>query len=995
MATATRSPVPAPAPASPGKPALVPHRLLTSPAATNSAPPAIRLGPSSTAGGEGLAPTVRGPIEQSLGVNLDGVRVHSNSSAQDAAGRLSARAFAFGPNIVVGRGERPTDLGLMAHEAAHVIQQQGAPRVQLSAASVGDSYEREAHQAASAVTQGESFSVRERTSGPKVQRLGISDALDYFADKANLIPGFRMFTILLGVNPINMGSVPRTAANILRAIIEFLPGGGLITQALDNYGIIEKVGSWVDTQLQTLGMAAGTIKAAITRFIDSLSWTDIFDLGGVWARAKSIFTEPIDRIINFAKGLVTGVITFIKDAIVLPIAKLAEGTRGWDLLCAVLGKNPITGEAVPRTAETLIGGFMKFIGQEEVWENIKKANALARAWTWFQSALSGLMGFVQQIPSLFINTLKSLELMDVVVLPRAFVKVGTVFGNFAVSFVTWAGNAVWDLLQIIFEVLAPNAIPYLKKVGATFKQILKNPMGFVGNLVKAGKLGFENFAAHIGGHLKASFLEWLTGNLPGVYIPKSFDFREILKLVLSVLGLTWANIREKLVKATSETIVKAMETGFKIVVTLVTEGPAAAWEQIKAQLTDLKDMVIQGIMDFIVETVVKKAVVKIVSFLIPGAGFIQAILTIYDTILVFIDKLKKIIQVAVAFLDSVMAIASGALGAAADKVEGTLAGLLTLAISFLAGFAGLGKIADKVMDIINKKVRAPIGKALDKAVAWIVTMAKKLFAAVFGKKDDDDARPEVQAGLKELDQLTAKYEKDPESKQDFEADVAKIKSRNKVFKSLSVSEQGDDFVYEYVASPGKKKKGPHDAKKIEVYILILKKLGMAPIANEKDAGKYREKMRDAIAEKFKNETVGVLNTKVFKSDVIPAPQNRIRGDIFEVWLQKNNLLDRQSPVFDDAKYKELAKKRIADGIRGTMLVDAKVRRPTVKPSPADKKQMEDYYSIILNKRVAVNQSDLVVKGPFTGVIYIFSDKSLISLWAPSLKELIPGKYKAE
>ncbi len=59
----------------------------------------------------------------------------------------------------------------------------------------------------------------------------------------------------------------------------------------------------------------------------------------------------------------------------MPLAKLAEGTRGYDLLKAVLGKDPITGEPVPRTAETLIGGFMKLIGQEEVWENMKKANA--------------------------------------------------------------------------------------------------------------------------------------------------------------------------------------------------------------------------------------------------------------------------------------------------------------------------------------------------------------------------------------------------------------------------------------------------------------------------------------------------------------------------------------------------------------------------------------------------------------------------------------------
>ena len=51
------------------------------------------------------------------------------------------------------------------------------------------------------------------------------------------------------------------------------------------------------------------------------------------------------------------------------------------------------------------------------------------------------------------------------------------------------------------------------------------------------------------------------------------------------------------------------------------------------------------------ETIVKKAVMKIVAWLIPGAGFIDAIITMYDAILVFIDKLKKIAQVVMAFLD--------------------------------------------------------------------------------------------------------------------------------------------------------------------------------------------------------------------------------------------------------------------------------------------------------------------------------------------------------
>ena len=116
--------------------------------------------------------------------------------------------------------------------------------------------------------------------------------------------------------------------------------------------------------------------------------SDLANLGGVWERAKRIFTEPIDRIINFAKGLVSGIVELVKAAILRPIAKLADGTEGYALLKAVLGKDPITGDPVPQTAETIIGPFMKLIGQEEIWENMKKANAIGRAFAWFKGALA-------------------------------------------------------------------------------------------------------------------------------------------------------------------------------------------------------------------------------------------------------------------------------------------------------------------------------------------------------------------------------------------------------------------------------------------------------------------------------------------------------------------------------------------------------------------------------------------------------------------------------
>ena len=89
---------------------------------------------------------------------------------------------------------------------------------------------------------------------------------------------------------------------------------------------------------------------------------------------------------------------------------------------------------MPRTADTLIGGFMKLIGQEEVWQNIKRGNAVGRAFAWFQGALAGLMGFVRSIPGRIVATLRSLTFQDVVTVVGAFRKVGAAFLGLAAEF---------------------------------------------------------------------------------------------------------------------------------------------------------------------------------------------------------------------------------------------------------------------------------------------------------------------------------------------------------------------------------------------------------------------------------------------------------------------------------------------------------------------------------------------------------------------------------
>jgi dolichol kinase len=334
---------------------------------------------------------------------------------------------------------------------------------------------------------------------------------------------------------------------------------------------------------------------------------------------------------------------------------------------------------------------------------------------------------VQQIPALFIEALRSLEIADIVLVPRALARVAGVFASFAGRFLSWAGEQVMSLLQIIFEVVAPAVVPYIRRAAGAFQTIIRNPIGFVGNLVRAGIQGFRQFAGNFLTHLRASLIGWLTGAMSGanIYIPQAFNLQEILKFVLSVLGLTWQNIRQKLVRAIGETAVAALETGFDIVVTLVREGPAAAWQKILEAVGNLRDMVIEQVMGFVRTNIVQAAITRLVTSLNPAGAFIQAIIATYNTIMFFVERLQQIGRVAMAFIDSIAAIASGAIGAAANRVEQTMAGMLTLVISFLARIVGLGNVAQAVTNIINR-VRQPIDRALDRVVEWIVATARRL-----------------------------------------------------------------------------------------------------------------------------------------------------------------------------------------------------------------------------------------------------------------------------
>ena len=112
------------------------------------------------------------------------------------------------------------------------------------------------------------------------------------------------------------------------------------------------------------------------------------------------------------------------------------------------------------------------------------------------------------------------------------------------------------------------------------------------------------------------------------------------------------------------------------------------------------------------------AVTKLVTMFNPVGAIIQGIITIYNTIMFFIERAQQIARLVNSILDSIESIAKGATKTASDFVEKTLANTLPVIIAFLARWLGLGSVTEYIRDIIGK-IRAAIAGALEKLGLWI------------------------------------------------------------------------------------------------------------------------------------------------------------------------------------------------------------------------------------------------------------------------------------
>ncbi|MCM8593866.1 hypothetical protein [Accumulibacter sp.] len=343
----------------------------------------------------------------------------------------------------------------------------------------------------------------------------------------------------------------------------------------------------------------------------------------------------------------------------------------------------------------------------------------------------------------------------------------------------------------------------LRKGQETIQLILDDPIAFLGNLIAAVKGGFNAFVGNIWTHLKAGFMAWLFGSLAamGITLPSDLSLPSILKLVLDVLGITYEKMRAKAVRLIGERAVGAIEKVVEYVRELITGGPAKLWEKIKEDLGNLKQMVIDAIQDWLITTIIKQAVAKVVSMFNPAGAIVQAVIAIYNVVMFVIEKAQQIMALVEAVVNSVAAIASGAIGGAISWIEKSLASAIPVLIGFLARLIGLGGISDKIREFI-RKVQSKVDAAIDKVIGKIVATVKKLFGKG-GKAGDGDKQKQLEAGEKAILEVAGKYRAGVEERADIDRELAGVKRAHPVFKTIGTRVESGQVYWFYTGS-GKK-----------------------------------------------------------------------------------------------------------------------------------------------------------------------------------------------
>ncbi len=672
--------------------------------------------------------TLRAFMEARFDADFTAVRFHMDTTAIQLCNEVGAQAFAYKNHVYFNRGkyQPDTDSGkfLIAHELTHVIQQGYATQK-------GGTGNAPAQPAAKAEEKVQKSPQNISSASPRIQRIGwdtVNDAV------RRVVPPWTLLTVIMGYNPIIGENVARGPMQWFQALLDIIPVvGPAIFDKLRSSGMLARAEAWLNSVMAQLP-SLGEIRATWDRAYAEMGILEGVD--GNIAIFRRHFGPIFTRVGHFVGQVLAKVVEILRETLLRPLDNVIKDIPGWDLITTLIGSNPLTGEAKPRTAMNVIRGVVAFIpGGQEKLDQLVQSRALEKAYQWFMEETTARNLTWARISATFTRAWDSLSANDILHPIDTFNRLRGMVSPLLSDLASFALAALIKLLEFIYEAVmgagGARVLAIVKRTQTTFLTIIRNPVGFLGNLLQAVGMGIRNFGTNILRHLQTGVITWLTGTLArgGVEIPTVWDLGGVLKLIMSILGLTWPRIREIAVRVFGPTVVTVLETAAGLVMDIKEKGFVQAMrDKISEIFGNVKEMILGRIKSFIQTRIVMAGIQWLASMLSPVGAVIQAIIKTYETVMFFIQKINEIMEFVNTVLNAVENIANGALGPAAAYVENAMARTIPLILDFLARLLGLGDIGGMIRGIIQQ-VQTFIAQKIEQALIGIRGMVQRLIAA--------------------------------------------------------------------------------------------------------------------------------------------------------------------------------------------------------------------------------------------------------------------------
>jgi hypothetical protein len=300
-------------------------------------------------------------------------------------------------------------------------------------------------------------------------------------------------------------------------------------------------------------------------------------------------------------------------------------------------------------------------------------------------------------------------------------------------------RSVFALIVRVLRIPVDLMAQLLDKAAQAWDAVIAAPLRFIENALKAILQGMGRFITNILSHLWFGVQGWLLNAVSqsGVAPPASWTFQALFAFVLDVMGISVDHIIDLIDRRVPGAgrplrgAVRLLTGAMEWLRIAIEEGPRGLWNHLVESLGNLGNMILESAIGWVMQRIMVIVSARITAMAASGglSAVLEAVQAIYSALRTAIEYMPRIIGIFITVFDTVTQIASGVISPAAEMVERGMRMAMPVVIGFLANYAGLGGIGERVREIIldiRQRVDNAILGLIDRVIATIRRLYEQL-----------------------------------------------------------------------------------------------------------------------------------------------------------------------------------------------------------------------------------------------------------------------------